>query len=340
MLAVAAAFADGVTEIRDAAELVVKESNRIGTLQQELTQLGIAVEPRPDGLVDPRRAPAAGAAEEPRRPPHRDGGGGRRERASTASRPCGAGRRSASSYPGFAADLAALTGVAMTADAAIDRVVAIDGPSGSGKSTVARAVADALGLAVLDTGAMYRAVTLAVLEAGADLDDAAACAGIARGRRHRVEDGVTALDGRDVSAEIRGPEVTAAVSTVSAHPAVRAVLVARQREWVARPRRRRGRGSRHRHGRVPGRAGEGVPRRRRRGTGPPAPARRGRGRPRRSRSTRCRPRSTGASASTRSRAASPLRAADDALVIDTTGATSMTSSPRSSSASEPAERTR
>jgi cytidylate kinase len=113
-------------------------------------------------------------------------------------------------------------------------VVAIDGPSGSGKSTVARAVAEELGLPVLDTGAMYRAVTLAVLEQGAALDDAATCAAIARASDITVEDGVTVLDGRDVSREIRGPLVTGAVSIVSAHPEVRGVLVARQRAWVAR----------------------------------------------------------------------------------------------------------
>ncbi|MFM7617752.1 MAG: (d)CMP kinase [Actinomycetes bacterium] len=111
------------------------------------------------------------------------------------------------------------------------RVVAIDGPAGSGKSTVARAVAAALGLEVLDTGAMYRAVTLAVLEAGADPDDAEACGAAARAARidlgHRVR-----LDDRDVTEAIRGPAVTAAVSTVSAHPAVRGVLVGHQRTWA------------------------------------------------------------------------------------------------------------
>jgi len=113
-------------------------------------------------------------------------------------------------------------------------VIAIDGPSGSGKSTVARGVAGELGLAVLDTGAMYRAVTLAALDAEADLDDAAACADVVRAAVITVENGTTMLDGRDVSAEIRGPVVTAAVSTVSAHPDVREILVAYQRDWVAR----------------------------------------------------------------------------------------------------------
>ena len=112
-------------------------------------------------------------------------------------------------------------------------VVAIDGPSGTGKSTVARAVADALDLPVLDTGAMYRAITLAVLERKIAPDDGGAAYDIARAATIEVEEGVTRIDGRDVSAEIRGPEVTAAVSAVSAHAPVREVLVARQREWVA-----------------------------------------------------------------------------------------------------------
>ena len=112
-----------------------------------------------------------------------------------------------------------------------EKVVAIDGPSGSGKSTVARGVGDALGLAVLDTGAMYRAVTLAALDAGLDLTDGAAVAAIAAKVRMELE-GDIYLDGRDVSAEIRTPRVTASVSTVSAHSGVRRELVARQREWV------------------------------------------------------------------------------------------------------------
>jgi len=113
----------------------------------------------------------------------------------------------------------------------VSRVVAIDGPAGSGKSTVARAVAAALGLEVLDTGAMYRAVTLAVLAAGADPADPEACAAAARSVRIDLGARVV-LDGRDVTEAIRGPEVTAAVSAVSAHPAVREVLVGHQRAWA------------------------------------------------------------------------------------------------------------
>jgi cytidylate kinase len=110
-------------------------------------------------------------------------------------------------------------------------VVAIDGPSGSGKSTVARGVADALGLDVLDTGAMYRVVTLAVLDRGVDPTDAAACARTAHDADVVVGSRVT-LDGRDVTSAIRGPEITAVVSQISAHPAVRRALVDRQRAWI------------------------------------------------------------------------------------------------------------
>ena len=111
------------------------------------------------------------------------------------------------------------------------RIVAIDGPSGAGKSTVARAVALALGVPTLDTGAMYRAITLAALERDVPIDDPEACGALARSV-HLSVDGAVLLDGRDVTTEIRGPDVTAAVSTVSAHPAVRTALVAHQRAWA------------------------------------------------------------------------------------------------------------
>ena len=81
-LAVAAAFADGVTDIRDAAELVVKESNRIGTLHEELGKLGVGRRgPAPTGSSCAGGRAEAGRVRQPRRPPHRDGDGGRRARA-------------------------------------------------------------------------------------------------------------------------------------------------------------------------------------------------------------------------------------------------------------------
>jgi cytidylate kinase len=117
-------------------------------------------------------------------------------------------------------------------------VVAVDGPSGSGKSTVSRRLAAGLGARYLDTGAMYRAVTWAVLRSGVDLTDAASVGKVAAEVDLRIGTdpqgyGVT-VDGVGVEADIRGPEVTGAVSAVAAVPSVRALLVARQRELIVK----------------------------------------------------------------------------------------------------------
>lgn len=115
-------------------------------------------------------------------------------------------------------------------------VVAIDGPSGSGKSTVSRAVARRLGLRYLDTGAMYRAVTWLALHENVAPDDQERLAALARSADVRLgtdPDMPTCHVGEtDVADAIRGEDVTAAVSAVSAVPGVRAALVARQRELV------------------------------------------------------------------------------------------------------------
>jgi cytidylate kinase len=110
-------------------------------------------------------------------------------------------------------------------------VVAIDGPAGSGKSTVARAVAARLGVAYLDTGAMYRSVAFAGLERGVDPQDGEALAKLAAELDIDVGERVL-VDGVDATAAIRGPAVTSVVSAVSAHPAVRAEMVRRQRRWA------------------------------------------------------------------------------------------------------------
>ena len=112
-----------------------------------------------------------------------------------------------------------------------DRVIAIDGPAGSGKSTVAQAVARKLGVAYLDTGAMYRSVTHVALARGVDVDDGDALARLAHDLEIEVGDRVV-VDGVDVSEAIRAPAVNGAVSTVSAHPGVRRELVGRQRLWA------------------------------------------------------------------------------------------------------------
>jgi cytidylate kinase len=110
-------------------------------------------------------------------------------------------------------------------------VIAIDGPAGTGKSTVSRGLASALGARYLDTGAMYRIVTLAVLRAGVPLDDPEAIAAVDADLSvgYDPNDSRAYLGGEDVSAEIRGDAVTRAVSAVSAVPAVRERLVDLQR---------------------------------------------------------------------------------------------------------------
>ena len=104
-------------------------------------------------------------------------------------------------------------------------VVAIDGPAGAGKSSVARALADKVGFSYLDSGAMYRAVALSLVEEPGDAGE--------RARDVKIELGTSVrLDGRDVTNKIRTPEVSEAASRIAVEPRVRAALVAKQRELV------------------------------------------------------------------------------------------------------------
>lgn len=116
-------------------------------------------------------------------------------------------------------------------------VIAIDGPSGSGKSSTSRQVASTLGYDYLDTGAMYRAMTWALLQRGVDVEDAAAVASAAGSVRIDIGTDPQApsiyADGVDVAGPIREDEVTTAVSPVSAVPYVRELLVRAQREIIA-----------------------------------------------------------------------------------------------------------
>lgn len=120
------------------------------------------------------------------------------------------------------------------------QVIAIDGPAGSGKSTVARMVARRLNLPYLDTGAMYRSVTLAALRRGVDMSDVEKLTALASNveikMNERFDNDNTAqtvlIDGVESAAEIRGPEVSMNVSAVAALPTVRKELVARQRDWA------------------------------------------------------------------------------------------------------------
>jgi cytidylate kinase len=113
-------------------------------------------------------------------------------------------------------------------------VVTVDGPAGVGKSTVARAVAAALHIPYLDTGAFYRAATLAVVRAGIEPTDPAAVLAVVTATDLDFRDGQMLLDGEAVTQAIRSPEVAALASAVSTLPEVRRSVVARQRAWVTR----------------------------------------------------------------------------------------------------------
>lgn len=111
-------------------------------------------------------------------------------------------------------------------------IVTIDGPAGAGKSSIAKRLADALGFEFLDTGAMYRAVTLFCLDHQIDLTDSEAVARVAGSADIRFEGARVLLNGRDVSREIREPRVTEAIKEVADNQAVRACMVAAQVRWA------------------------------------------------------------------------------------------------------------
>ncbi len=160
VLAVAAAMAEGTTTFADAAELKVKESDRIATMVTALGAIGVDAEARPDGLVvdgSGGRPVTGGTAES---------AGDHRVAMSMAVAAPAAPDSDCDRRLGCGGDqLPAFRGGIPTVPVA-HRVIAIDGPAGSGKSTVARAVAQRLGLAYLDTGAMYRAVAFAAIRQG------------------------------------------------------------------------------------------------------------------------------------------------------------------------------
>ena len=112
------------------------------------------------------------------------------------------------------------------------RVIAIDGPAGAGKSTIARALAARLNLHYLDTGAMYRAVTCAAVARNISVDNRDLVAELARELEVDVRDDGVFVDGEDVTAAIRTPEISASVSAVAANSGVRAEMRARQKAWA------------------------------------------------------------------------------------------------------------
>lgn len=112
----------------------------------------------------------------------------------------------------------------------VGMIVTIDGPAGTGKSTVARQLASVLGFEYLDTGAMYRMIATHAIQADVPLQDLTAIAELARDVEIDFQDGAALLNGVDVSGELRTPEVAVAASMVAQNPNVRTILVSRQRQ--------------------------------------------------------------------------------------------------------------
>ncbi len=231
VLAVAAAVAEGTTVFSDVGELRVKEVDRLAAVADMVEAFGAGARIEGDSLaVSGLGGPLHGGRFDSR------GDHRMAMAAAVAALAAGPGERSLitgfdaveTSYPGFAGELQRLTGAER---APRPLLVAIDGPAGAGKSTVSTAVAEHLGLERLDTGAMYRAVAALALARGIAPEDAAGVAALAAGATIEPGRRVT-IDGLDVTGVIRSPEVGRAVSVVAANPEVRRHLVERQRAWA------------------------------------------------------------------------------------------------------------
>jgi 3-phosphoshikimate 1-carboxyvinyltransferase len=231
ILAVAAAVAEGTTVFTDVGELRVKEVDRLAAVAAMVTAFGATARIEGDTLsITGRGGPLRGAKF--------DSQGDHRMAmaAAVAGVAAAPGERSIitgfraveTSYPGFAEDLRHLTEGDRQPRALL---VAIDGPAGAGKSTVSTAVARRLGLDRLDTGAMYRSIAALALADGVAPDDAPAVAALAEAATIEVGRRVV-IDGRDVTDVIRTPAVGRAVSVVAANPEVRRQLVKRQQAWA------------------------------------------------------------------------------------------------------------
>jgi 3-phosphoshikimate 1-carboxyvinyltransferase len=228
-LAVAALFADGPCRLRNIASWRVKETDRLAAMATELRKVGAEVEEGTDCLTvsPPRAARLVPRASIDTYDDHRMAMcfalvalGGVPVRINDP-------KCVAKTFPDFFERLAAITRPVP--------VIALDGPSASGKGTVARGVARALGFEFLDSGALYRLVALAALQAGIDPGDEAAVGRIARDLDVGFEDETIRLAGQDVTNAIRREDVSVAASRVAALPAVRAALLERQRDFRRPP---------------------------------------------------------------------------------------------------------
>lgn len=240
-LAAVAAFAEGTTCIEGIGFIRRKETDRIGNTAAELARRGIDAVAEPDGItIRPNpfglRAGLVDCHGDHRMAMAMSLVGLRVAGIDIDDPDC-----VAKTFPDFFDALESLRASPESLSGPTGPagpVIAIDGPAASGKSSVARAVAAELGMDYLDTGAMYRAVAWAALQAGVDLGDQAAVAKIARtseieisalGGAQRVT-----VDGNDATAAIRNAEVDRSVSVVAANPQVRWVLTRRQRDWANR----------------------------------------------------------------------------------------------------------
>jgi 3-phosphoshikimate 1-carboxyvinyltransferase len=231
VLAVAAAVARGTTVFTDVGELRVKEVDRLLAVAEMVEAFGAQATIDGDTLsITGVGGPLRGARFDSR------GDHRMAMAAAVAALAAAPGERSLitgfgaveTSYPTFADDIDRLASGATPPRALL---VAIDGPAGAGKSTVSTAVAERLGVNRLDTGAMYRAVAALALKLGTAPDDNEAVAALAAASTIEIGEHVT-IDGHDVTGVIRSPEVGRAVSVVAANPEVRRHLVERQRAWV------------------------------------------------------------------------------------------------------------
>jgi len=225
-LAAVAPFASSPVSIRDVSFIAQKESDRIGALITELTNVGIRAEPTETGLVVYPGIPQAGTIQT--YDDHRIAMAFSIMGLFVSGTTLNSHQCVAKTFPNFFDVLDQVRGVG---DAQL-RVLAIDGPAGSGKSTLAKYLARQIGLEYLDTGAMYRSVAARALAEDADLDNERDVAAIAERVDIQFVDDKVFVDGEDLSEVIRGPEVNGVVSQVAANPGVRSVMRRQQRTWA------------------------------------------------------------------------------------------------------------
>ena len=235
-LAAVAAFAEGTTHIGGIGFIRRKETDRIGNTVLELAKRGVDAKAGPDGITIQPNAAAMRAGRVDCHEDHRMAMAMSLVGLRVAGVEIDDPECVAKTFPEFFDALEALRSAPGERNEATTPVIAIDGPAGSGKSSVARAVAAELGVDYLDTGAMYRAVAWAARQAGTDPDDAGGVAAFALSARVDIANECGAqlvtVNGSDATDAIRSPEVDRGVSAVAANPAVRRVLVQRQREWA------------------------------------------------------------------------------------------------------------